>query len=137
MRSTEAKMPAGHWFDVRGEYQKLGRRRMGFAVIREILLRFVTFGFGVGELDPKRFCDVIVLRRDNGDVVAMYSYDRSGDASAHLESLQHRLVDQDVYDFCRELGIATDLVEGPGSDDKVDQDIAWVDISRSERRRIS
>lgn len=123
---------AVRWFGVLGEYERAGRVRMTWLSIREFLLAFVTLGIFLGEFDPKRFCDVVVFARDSDEPVATFSYDHLGEATLHLRDLSSRLTTMHVYDFCRDLGLGTALVVGPGQDAGT-ADQVWVPVSRARR----
>ena len=126
---------AGRWFEVRAEYQRFGPLSTSLSVVRELLLALATFGLFLGEWDPKRFCDVLVVRRDNGETVAKFSYRRLGGASLQVESFGERLETQPIFDFCRELGIPMSDVEGGGREPDQTRRVTWVAISRRQRRR--
>lgn len=131
--SVESNL-AKRWFKVQAEYQALNRVQMIWLVLRELVITFLTLGIFLGSFDPKRFCDVVVLRRDTNDPVILFRYKHLEEANAHLMSLQYRLSHLQVYDFCRELGIPIDSVQGTGFDDDPDPEAAWIGISHSHRR---
>jgi hypothetical protein len=77
---------------------------------------------------------VIVFARDSGERVATFSYAHLGEATLHLRDLSSRLTTMHVYDFCRDLGLRTDLVVGAGRDGEI-LDQVWVPVSRAQRIR--
>jgi len=130
----DSEQAAGRWFVVRAEYEHLGPVRMLLRVVREFGLALLTAGVFLGEFDPKRFCDVLVLRRDNGDSVTVFSYKNLGAAAYHVENLWVRLSDTHVFDFCRELSIPTDVVVGPGQNELPSRDDLWKPVRGKDRR---
>jgi hypothetical protein len=125
---------AARWFGVRGEFQLVSRRRMAMLTAREWLLYLVSWGVFAGDFDPKRFCDVIVFRRDTGDVVASFPHTHLGAATGHLTDLRTRLLSTQVFDFCRELGLSIDVVAGPGQSPVLDPLDPWVGVEAAARR---
>jgi len=119
---------AARWFGVRAEFELLGRGRMAVRAAREWVLYFVSAGLLMGDFDPKRFCDVLVFRRDTGATVARFSYTHLGDATDHVVDLRARLLSTHVFDFCRELSLSTDLVAGPGQGVERDPIDPWVGV---------
>lgn len=140
MPADEARVVSGsestyacRWFEIRAEHEeRVAFSRKAAAVARMVACYIVTRGIDWGDYDPRRFCDVLVLRRDTQSPVARYCYDRLGEASDHVVSLQLRLTAMHVYDFCRELSIPVEAVEGAGSGQAVDEDLIWVPVR--ERR---
>jgi hypothetical protein len=124
---------AGRWFGVRAEFERVSRLSMLWRTIKWLMFGFVTLGLTMGDFDPKRFCDVIVFRRDTGQAVATFSYDFLSEASPHVEDLVRRLASAHVYDFCRELGVGTESVVGPGFSELFDSTVVWQEVA-AERR---
>jgi len=125
---------AGRWFGVRAEFERVSRLGTMWRTVKWSILGFVTLGLTMGDFDPKRFCDVIVFRRDTGQEVTSFSYDVLGEASDHVEDLRRRLEGTHVYDFCRELGVGTDSVVGAGSSESLEPTVVWQEISTKEGR---
>jgi len=125
---------AGRWFGVRAEFERVSRLGTMWRTVKWSILGFVTLGLTLGDFDPKRFCDVIVFRRDTGQEVASFSYDFLREASDHVEDLRRRLEGTHVYDFCRELGVGTDSVVGAGSSESLEPTVVWQEISAKEGR---
>ena len=125
---------AGRWVGVRAEFERVSRLGMLWRTVKWSILGFVSLGLTMGDFDPKRFCDVIVVRRDTGQEVASFSYDGLGEASDHVEVLRRRLEGTHVYDLCRELGVGTDSVVGAGSSESLEPTVVWREISAKEVR---
>ena len=130
---SEEDATAARWFGVRGEFELVSRRRMAMLTARASLLYLASWGVLAGDFDPKRFCDVIVFRRDTGDRVASFRYTHLGAATDHLTDLRARLLSTHVFDFCRELGLSIGLVEGPGQDRELDPSDPWVGVRPARR----
>jgi hypothetical protein len=47
---------------------------MAWLVVKEFFIGGLTWGLTLSESDPKRFCDVLVVRRDTRAVVLAYPY---------------------------------------------------------------
>jgi hypothetical protein len=125
---------AARWFGVRAEFELLGRGRMAVRSARQLLLYVVSAGLLMGDFDPKRFCDVVVFRRDTGATVATFSYTHLGEATGHVTDLRDRLLSAHVFDLCRELGLSTDLVVGPGQGIELDPVDPWVGVRTNAGR---
>lgn len=136
MAEVEPASRADRWFEVRAEYERLSSGGMALRTVREFILALLTLGVFLQEFDPKRFCDVLVVRRDTGESVAVFSYDHLGEASRHAESLNARLLKMHVFDFCRELSIPMNAVVGPGSDIVRDPQNMWIPIRAKDRRDV-
>ncbi len=124
---------AGAWFAVRAEVQRFGLIRQIVAVVSELLLGvFVTMGLTWAEFDPRRFCDVHVIRREEGDSVCVFRYTHLAEGSAHAFEIARRLRELNAFDFCRELGIPMERVAGPGQLGPFPE-IAWTYVWRRQR----
>ncbi|RNL78825.1 hypothetical protein [Nocardioides marmorisolisilvae] len=128
---------AGRWFSIRAEYQHFGPLRTLVGVVREMLFTFATIALFFDDWDPKRFCDVKVVRRDSGVVVSVFSYDHLWDADIHVRDLRQRLLDEPVFDFCRDIGLDIAHVAGAGQDPDPALAVRWVRISRRQRQRLA
>lgn len=130
---SEAGNEAARWFTVAAEFERVAGWNMAWRYVKEVFIGLASMGLTLGDVDPKRFCDVRVLRRDTGECVAHYSYEHLGEAHTHVTSLTSRLEDTHVFDFCRDLGIPIHHVVGEGCTDPVDRESIWIEIP-AERR---
>ncbi|KRB74010.1 hypothetical protein ASE01_18620 [Nocardioides sp. Root190] len=121
-----AASSAGCWFDVRALYQETNWTWTVWTGIKTTFLMFATLGLSLLWYEEKRFCDVVLFRRDNRTAVLRFDYDKVEDATIHLSSLRERLATEHVYDFCRELGIGTEHVVGPGLPMEEDTAVEWI-----------
>ncbi|MFL6109613.1 MAG: hypothetical protein ACJ72L_21820 [Marmoricola sp.] len=114
------------------EYERVGRVRMVWRMVREFLVDLVTMSWVQGD-DLKVFSDVVVFRRDTGGTVAAYPYDYLGEAKTHVESLLERLESTQIFDFCRDLGISIDAIAGEGDLEGGALPVTWTPISARAR----
>jgi hypothetical protein len=121
---------AGRWFGVSASTQHVGVWRKAWQVIRELFLGLITLGLTWGEFDPPRRCVVAVFRRDTGQIMAEFNYTHLSEASMHVPALWERLQTENVFDFCRELGIQFDAVKGGGQDQPQNSDDVWSETRR-------
>lgn len=132
IEAVEPASAAGRWFAVRAEYERIGRARMAWLAAKAWVVGLVTWGLTLGDFDPKRFCDVLVIRHDTGAVIASYDYEHLSAASAHVDRLRTRLDSVHVFDFCRDLGISTEEVVGPGA--SIGSQASWTAVEARLRR---
>lgn len=130
MEGTEANV-ASRWFGVRGEYEDLEPARKFWEILKHIVIGVATIGL-LDPLDPKRRCMVVLYRRDNGRVVLNYECNRASEMEDHALWLASRLPTTHVFDLCRELGLSTDHVVGPGTDEPPGP-VLWLDVDATVR----
>ncbi|GAA1503014.1 hypothetical protein [Nocardioides humi] len=111
---ADERSVAARWFGVRAEYEEHAGGQTAWDVVKHVLLGVVTLGLTFVDYDPRRRCNVLVVRHDDGTAVAGYDHSTVGDATLHVSSLLERLDTLHVFDFCRELGIPVDAVVGEG-----------------------
>lgn len=133
MTAPETNSAAIRWFGVRAEYERAGPVKLVFRTIWAVAKGLPTLWILTDDLEPKRFCDVVVFRRDNGSPVAKFSHAYLGDGARHVEDLLTRLATDHVFDFCRELGIGIEAVVGAGDDRDFDASAVWVSLSKHDR----
>jgi hypothetical protein len=133
LEPVETGSRAERWFSVRIEYERFGILKAMSRTIRELFIALFTLGLLLGEWDPKRFCDVLVVRNDTGEVVASFSYDHLGEADTHVRVLREELETKQVFDFCRTLGVGIDAVVGVGTDRTAHTGVEWTQIWRKQR----
>jgi hypothetical protein len=124
---------AGRWFDVRAVYQETNWAWTVWTGMKTVFLMIVTVGLSLLWYEEKRFCDIILFRRDDGSTVLRFDYDKVEDATHHLGWLRERLREEHVYDFCRDLGIPVNQVVGPGQDIDEAIEVGWAAVARSSR----
>lgn len=105
---------------------------MLWEAIKSVALGGATWGLFGGDVDPKRRCDVTVFRRDTGQSVAAFSHDFLSEAEIHVNDLVRRFAEAHVFDFCRQLGISTDVVAGEGSATPLNPTTIWCEVPAAD-----
>lgn len=105
---------AGRWFAIEVEYEPVGWGRKARWVVLGGLLYFATLG--VYLLPLRQRSTVRLLRRSDMGTVATYEHRHAADLDGDLVWFRTHLVEDQVFDFCRRIGVATAHVEGGGQD---------------------
>ncbi|MBF4163442.1 hypothetical protein [Nocardioides acrostichi] len=106
---------AGRWFCLRVEWEEWSSLRKIRGLVSAAV---VFFALPVVSLDvePRRHCEVFIVRRDTGETVTRFDHPYLGEANAQVHSLLGRLESQHVFDFCRGVDLDVALVSGAGLD---------------------
>lgn len=107
---------------------------MLWQAIKSVAVGGATWGLFGSDVDPKRRCDVTVFRRDTGQGVAVFAYDVLSEADNHVNDLVRRFAETHVFDFCRQLGISTDVVSGEGSARPLNPEAIWREVPAKDLR---
>ncbi|MCZ4499150.1 MAG: hypothetical protein JWQ74_1703 [Marmoricola sp.] len=123
---------ACRWFGVRGQVERVGTERLVLRTLWALLTGSLLLWI-FDDVEPKRFADVVVYRRDTGQPVASFAYDRFGEGVFHRADLDERLRTTQVFDFCGELDLGIENVQGPGVDREPTGGDPWTEITARER----
>ncbi|WP_257430658.1 hypothetical protein [Nocardioides carbamazepini] len=80
--------------------------------VRSLVASLIPYGFW--DYSPRVDAEIVVFRLDNDAVMLQYPYKDAELASWHLQSIRGHLRSQNVFDFCRDRGIAINDVCGAG-----------------------
>ncbi|NYI47532.1 hypothetical protein BJ993_004612 [Nocardioides aromaticivorans] len=105
---------AGRWFAIEVEYEPIRRGRKAGWIAAGGALYFVTLGVYI--LPLRQRSTVRLLRRSDMGTVATYEHRHAADLDGDLVWFRTHLVEDQVFDFCRRIGVATAHVEGGGQD---------------------
>ncbi|WP_408895761.1 hypothetical protein ACJ5H2_12680 [Nocardioides sp. R1-1] len=133
MADSPSESLAGRWFDARAIYEDTGWAWTLWAGVKTVVVMFATLGLSLEWYEPKRFYDVLVVRRDDGSTVLRFDYERAEEGTYHLSSLRQRLREEHVFDFCRALGIPIGQVVGPGEEIVDDAEAESIAVPRALR----
>ena len=110
--TPQREAQASDYFDVRIEREQLTPTHKTWRAATPILLSFVSpllFGWGGDEATLN--CEVQIYRRSDEHVVATYRHDRETQALAHFHSIESRLAEMTLSDFCAQFGIPAHRVK--------------------------
>lgn len=104
---------AGRWFVVRVDHAP-SRRRRALWLARWLVLDAASLGFHHAAYRSPG--TILVVRRDDGSVVARLSFAEPAQMWWRAEDLAAELRERHVFDFCRDLRIPLHHVSGAGID---------------------
>lgn len=105
---------AGRWFAVEVEYEPISRTRKATWIVGSGLLYLLTF---LLYLRPLRQRSVVrLVRRSDLATVATYEHRLAEDLDSDVVWFRTHLAEDQVFDFCRRIGVPIEHVAGGGQD---------------------
>lgn len=114
MTETITSDVAGRWFAIVVEYEPIRWTRKSGWIVGSGLLYFLTFCLYLRPLRQRSM--VRLVRRSDLRTVATYEHRLAGDLDSDLLWFRSHLVEDQVFDFCRRIGVPIEHVEGGGQD---------------------
>lgn len=118
---------AGRWFAIEVEYEPIRWSRKVCWIAAGGLLYLLTIGIYL--LPLRQRSAVRLVRRSDLRTVATYEHRLAADLDGDLAWFRIHLVEDQVHDFCRRIGVPLEHVEGGGRDFTDDELVRLVELS--------
>lgn len=126
MTETTTTDVAGRWFAVEVEYEPIRWTRKAGWILGSGFLYFMTIGF---YLRPMRQRSTVrLVRRTDRATVATYEHRLAEDLDSDLVWFRGHLVEDQVFDFCRRIGVPIEHVAGGGRDFEDDELVRLIEL---------
>lgn len=114
MTGTTTGDVAGRWFAIEVKYEPIRWSRRAGWIVGSGLLYFLTFCLYLRALRQRS--TVRLVRRSDRRTVTTYEHRLAEDLESDLVWFRSHLVEDQVFDFCRRIGVPIEHVEGGGQD---------------------
>lgn len=126
MTETTTSDVAGRWFAIEVEYEPIRWWKKAGWLVGSGLLYLLTV---LLYLRPLRQRSTIrLLRRSDLATVATYEHRLAEDLDSDLVWFRLHLVETNVFDFCRRIGVPIEHVEGGGQDFEGDELVRLIEM---------